>query len=544
MDGKPMEINMLVEKKYPLIKELLEKMLNLQLEAEEESTMAFELIKFIKSLLEEYDKLEAGTTSITLTARLPILNLEEYDLWLMRIEQYFLMTDYSLWEVILNGNKVLKRTVRETEQEYEPTIVEKKQDRKNEMKARGTLLMALPNKDQLKFHSYKDAKLLMEAIEKRLQKHISQLEIQDRRLSISEEALGAFGKSQTYSAEDRYKGRGYDRGQEAEQKQVEIMKDRRDKVQAEYHAARDSDDALVCCVENTVEDRIMDSGASFHATYCKEELERFKLRSGKVRLADDKTLDIAGVGDVVLKTSFGTSWTLKDVRYIPSLKRRLISVGQLDEEGYHVGFGDQQWKVTKGSLVVALEQTCVTPETWWFGEAEESFFYNISEDKETTEDLRIVMLKMVPETPLQFGVAERLSQTFRAESTGFRVEVSEGCFDMAEFNKPNVDTLYRKTPSRVWLVQRVLYVRRYRKVRAVALLKGRATTSSCFRSSSGQQVAPELLAASITAWVKGSKEIVGLMLMTMKPEIQRNLENLHANDMLKELKTLFAQQAE
>ncbi|GKA45472.1 hypothetical protein Tco_0738268, partial [Tanacetum coccineum] len=32
------------------------------------------------------------------------------------------------------------------------------------MKDRGTLLMALPNKDQLKFHSYKDAKLLMEAL--------------------------------------------------------------------------------------------------------------------------------------------------------------------------------------------------------------------------------------------------------------------------------------------------------------------------------------------------------------------------------------------
>ncbi|GJS20504.1 hypothetical protein Tco_0449136 [Tanacetum coccineum] len=59
----------------------------------------------------------------------------------------------------------------------------------------------------------------------------------------------------------------------------------------------------------------------------------------------------------------------------------------------------------------------------------------------------------------------------------------------------------------------------------------------------GQHVALEILAAH-TAWVKGSKEIVGLMLMTIKPEIQRNLENLHANDMLKELKTLFAQQAE
>ncbi|GJU26082.1 hypothetical protein Tco_1164703 [Tanacetum coccineum] len=111
--------------------------------------------------------MEAGITSTTLTARLPILNPGEYDLWLMRIEQYFLMTDYSLWEVILNGNKVLKITVGETEQEYKPTTAEEKHDKRNEMKARGTLLMSLLNKDQLKFHSYKDAKLLMEAIEKR-----------------------------------------------------------------------------------------------------------------------------------------------------------------------------------------------------------------------------------------------------------------------------------------------------------------------------------------------------------------------------------------
>ncbi|GJR25798.1 retrovirus-related pol polyprotein from transposon TNT 1-94 [Tanacetum coccineum] len=98
-------------------------------------------------------------------------------------------------------------------------------------------------------------------------------------------------------------------------------------------AIGDSDNALVCCVKNTVEDHIMDSGASLNATYCKEELERFKLRSSKVRLADDMTLDIAGIGYVILKMYFGTSWTLKDVRYISCLKRRLISVGELDEEG-------------------------------------------------------------------------------------------------------------------------------------------------------------------------------------------------------------------
>nr|GEZ36234.1 zinc finger, CCHC-type [Tanacetum cinerariifolium] len=59
----------------------------------------------------------------------------------------------------------------------------------------------------------------------------------------------------------------------------------------------------------------------------------------------------------------------------------------------------------------------------------------------------------------------------------------------------------------------------------------------------GQQVPPEALAAHF-AWIKGQKEIVGLMLMTMEPNIQRNLENLGAYNMLQELKTLFSQQAE
>nr|GEZ65250.1 hypothetical protein [Tanacetum cinerariifolium]GEZ69054.1 hypothetical protein [Tanacetum cinerariifolium] len=77
------------------------------------------------------------------------------------------MTNYSLWKVIKNGNKFLKKTVVKSEETYEPTSVEENLDRRNEMKARGTLLMVLPNKDQLKFHSYQDAKLLMKAIEKR-----------------------------------------------------------------------------------------------------------------------------------------------------------------------------------------------------------------------------------------------------------------------------------------------------------------------------------------------------------------------------------------
>nr|GFA38301.1 hypothetical protein [Tanacetum cinerariifolium] len=46
-------------------------------------------------------------------------------------------------------------------------LLPQKLARKNELNARGTLLMALPDKHQLKFNSHKDAKALMEAIEKR-----------------------------------------------------------------------------------------------------------------------------------------------------------------------------------------------------------------------------------------------------------------------------------------------------------------------------------------------------------------------------------------
>nr|GEX41067.1 hypothetical protein [Tanacetum cinerariifolium] len=75
-------------------------------------------------------------------AKLPILNPNEFNLWKMRIEQYFLMTDYSLWKVILNGDSpVPTRIVEGVVQPVPPTTAEQKLARKNELKACGTLLM-------------------------------------------------------------------------------------------------------------------------------------------------------------------------------------------------------------------------------------------------------------------------------------------------------------------------------------------------------------------------------------------------------------------
>nr|GFB91215.1 ribonuclease H-like domain-containing protein [Tanacetum cinerariifolium] len=113
------------------------------------------------------------------TTKLPILNPNEFDLWKIRIEQYFLMTDYSLWEVILNGDSPIPtRIVEGVGQPVAPTTAEQKLARKNELKACGTLLMALPDKHQLKFNSHKDAKTLMEAIENRFGGNIETKKVQ------------------------------------------------------------------------------------------------------------------------------------------------------------------------------------------------------------------------------------------------------------------------------------------------------------------------------------------------------------------------------
>nr|GFB26798.1 hypothetical protein [Tanacetum cinerariifolium] len=95
----------------------------------------------------------------------------------MRIEQYFLMTDYSLWEVIINGDSPIPSVV--VEGVAAPAVIltaEQKLARRNELKAHGTLLMALPDK-----HHSED----LDQIHDRLQKLVSQLEI--HRVSLSQE---------------------------------------------------------------------------------------------------------------------------------------------------------------------------------------------------------------------------------------------------------------------------------------------------------------------------------------------------------------------
>ena len=62
---------------------------------------------------------------------------------------------------------------------------------------------------------------------------------------------------------------------------------------------------------------------------------------------------ITGIGDICIQTSMGRTLTLKDVRHIPNLRLNLICVHMLDKDGYNHFINSGNWKLTKGSLVVA-----------------------------------------------------------------------------------------------------------------------------------------------------------------------------------------------
>ncbi|GJZ75962.1 hypothetical protein Tco_0640427 [Tanacetum coccineum] len=86
--------------------------------------------------------------------------------WGMRMEQYLTHTDYALWEVIVNGDASAV-ALASAEGPIPPKTAEQKLAIKNELKAKSTLLLAIPDEYLLKFHGIKDAKTLWEAIKTR-----------------------------------------------------------------------------------------------------------------------------------------------------------------------------------------------------------------------------------------------------------------------------------------------------------------------------------------------------------------------------------------
>jgi len=99
---------------------------------------------------------------------------------------------------------------------------------------------------------------------------------------------------------------------------------------------------------------VVDTAASFHITPHRDFFFSYTSSNfGWVRMENEAKCKIVGMRDIQLETSIGCKLLFKDVRYVPEMRFSLISIRKLDDEGYHNYLGGGQWKLCKGSLILA-----------------------------------------------------------------------------------------------------------------------------------------------------------------------------------------------
>ncbi|GJV27922.1 ribonuclease H-like domain-containing protein [Tanacetum coccineum] len=114
-------------------------------------------------------------TSTPNSIKLPILDTGKFEQWKFRIQQYLQHEHYALWEVIEFGDsyrapaqdKSVSGEATPSSRSKGRTVAVTTKDmqkRRNDVKARTTLLLALPDEHQLRFSKYETAKELWEAI--------------------------------------------------------------------------------------------------------------------------------------------------------------------------------------------------------------------------------------------------------------------------------------------------------------------------------------------------------------------------------------------
>lgn len=99
---------------------------------------------------------------------------------------------------------------------------------------------------------------------------------------------------------------------------------------------------------------MVDSSASCHLTSNANFFSSYiNGNFGYVRIGNEGSSKIVGIGIVCLETSTGCKLVLENVRHVPDVIMNIISIGKLDDDGYVNRFGEGKWKLTKGSLIVA-----------------------------------------------------------------------------------------------------------------------------------------------------------------------------------------------
>nr|GEW54045.1 hypothetical protein [Tanacetum cinerariifolium] len=97
----------------------------------------------LEELFTQQEKMELETKQTSFTAKLPMLKQGDYEMWRLKIEQYFQVQDYALWDVIESGNSFMPITQTTTTKGgaitttiSSPVTAEEKIKKKNDVKAK------------------------------------------------------------------------------------------------------------------------------------------------------------------------------------------------------------------------------------------------------------------------------------------------------------------------------------------------------------------------------------------------------------------------
>ncbi|KAH9769282.1 hypothetical protein KPL71_011940 [Citrus sinensis] len=98
---------------------------------------------------------------------------------------------------------------------------------------------------------------------------------------------------------------------------------------------------------------LIDSGATWHMTSRREWFHTYEpISGGSVDMGNDHALEIAGIGTIKIKMFNGTIHTIGEVHHVNSLKKNLLSLGQIDNHGCKTHVENEIMKIVKGALVL------------------------------------------------------------------------------------------------------------------------------------------------------------------------------------------------
>ncbi|GJY27382.1 retrovirus-related pol polyprotein from transposon TNT 1-94 [Tanacetum coccineum] len=133
----------------------------------------------------------------------------------------------------------------------------------------------------------------------------------------------------------------------------QIVRRKKDEQPSSSDPIYDDSEVMMVMSAQALLDWIMDSGCSCYMTPKLDILFDFlKCDGGSVQLGGNRECKIKGIGKVRIQLRDGSSFVLHNVRYIPELKRNLMSLGTLEKEGFTVKLQSGKVKVINGSRVI------------------------------------------------------------------------------------------------------------------------------------------------------------------------------------------------